>query len=259
MERVNGEKLAPLSRSALRAPLEWKPSPLLGLRPRRPSRSSTPSPPSAPILGLLLRATDCAKEPLDRLPHLFSNHVADHGEPVGTTIGGKVDVTPELGRRGRPAAALAPPPRLARPCDDPPDLAPLCILRPLPPARCEHPERCLPGEHPGRATRTRCGPRSGLAARQGRDCSLLPSRAGQFQRRWGLINLNPARRATRHNYPGFTVCVVEVVGGSVVVVAGGSEVVVGGSVVEVEEVVEVVGGSVVEVVVGGNVVVVSGG
>src|SRR5207247_1053310 len=34
--------------------------------------------------------------------------------PVGTTIGGKVDVTPELGRRGRPAAALAPPPRLAR-------------------------------------------------------------------------------------------------------------------------------------------------
>src|SRR5437667_4241003 len=115
------------------------------------------------------------------------------------------------------------------------------------------------GEHPGRATRTRCGPRSGLAARQGRDCSLLPSRAGQFQRRWGLINLNPARRATRHNYPGFTVCVVEVVGGSVVVVAGGSEVVVGGSVVEVEEVVEVVGGSVVEVVVGGNVVVVSGG
>src|SRR5437016_5424070 len=28
--------------------------------------------------------------------------------------GGKVDVTPELGRRGRPAAALAPPPRLAR-------------------------------------------------------------------------------------------------------------------------------------------------
>src|SRR5439155_14074973 len=36
--------------------------------------------------------------------------------PVGTTIGGKVDVTPELGRRGRPAAALAPPPRLARLC-----------------------------------------------------------------------------------------------------------------------------------------------
>jgi len=35
-------------------------------------------------------------------------------KPVGTTIGGKVDVTPELGRRGRPAAALAPPPRLAR-------------------------------------------------------------------------------------------------------------------------------------------------
>src|SRR2546428_3484377 len=50
------------------------------LRPRRPPWPSTPAPPSAAVLGLLLRATDCAKEPLDCLPHLFSNHVADHSD-----------------------------------------------------------------------------------------------------------------------------------------------------------------------------------
>src|SRR5437667_2039897 len=46
------------------------------LRPRRSSRS--PPPPSAPVLGLLLRPTDCAKQPLDSLLHLFPNHIADH-------------------------------------------------------------------------------------------------------------------------------------------------------------------------------------
>src|SRR2546425_10499134 len=50
------------------------------LRPRRASRSPPPAPPSAPILGPLLRATDCAKQPLDRLPHLFPHHVADHSD-----------------------------------------------------------------------------------------------------------------------------------------------------------------------------------
>src|SRR5205809_3715240 len=57
------------------------PTPPSRLRPRRPSRSPPPPPPpSAPILGLLLRATDCAKQPLDSLLHLFPNHVADHGD-----------------------------------------------------------------------------------------------------------------------------------------------------------------------------------
>ncbi len=50
-------------------------------RPRRSPRS--PPPPSAPpILGPLLRATDCAKQPLDRLLHLLPNHVADEGDEV---------------------------------------------------------------------------------------------------------------------------------------------------------------------------------
>src|SRR2546427_6021057 len=48
------------------------------LRFRRSSRSPPPAPPSAPVLGLPLRATDCAKEPLDGVLHLFPNHVADH-------------------------------------------------------------------------------------------------------------------------------------------------------------------------------------
>src|SRR2546425_4508889 len=48
------------------------------LRSRRPSPSPAPTPPSAPILGLLLRPTDCAKERLDSLLHLLPNHVADH-------------------------------------------------------------------------------------------------------------------------------------------------------------------------------------
>src|SRR2546422_2353282 len=52
------------------------------LRPRRPSWSSTPAPPSAPILGLLLRASDCTEQPLDRLLHLFADHVADEGDEV---------------------------------------------------------------------------------------------------------------------------------------------------------------------------------
>src|SRR5438094_5036952 len=52
----------------------------LVLRPRRSSRSSTPPPPSAPVLGLPLRATDCAKQPLDGLLHLVPNHVADHSD-----------------------------------------------------------------------------------------------------------------------------------------------------------------------------------
>src|SRR5881409_1267355 len=52
------------------------------LRPRRPSRSAPPAPPSAPILGPLLRASDCAKEPLDRLLHLIADDVADEGDEV---------------------------------------------------------------------------------------------------------------------------------------------------------------------------------
>src|SRR5437773_6791699 len=62
--------------------LGWTPWPTMHpcLRPRRSSRSSTPTTPSAPILGLLLRPTDCAKEPLDGLLHLFPNHVADHSD-----------------------------------------------------------------------------------------------------------------------------------------------------------------------------------
>src|SRR5882724_7831148 len=47
------------------------------LRSQWPSRSPSP-PPSAPVLGLLPRASDCAKQPLDRLLHLLPNHVADH-------------------------------------------------------------------------------------------------------------------------------------------------------------------------------------
>src|SRR5437667_5724829 len=50
------------------------------LRPRRPTWASTPPPPSTPIGRLLLRPTDCAKQPLDSLPHLFPNHVADHSD-----------------------------------------------------------------------------------------------------------------------------------------------------------------------------------
>src|SRR2546428_9714774 len=50
------------------------------LRPWRASRSSTPTPPSAPVLGLLLRPADCAKQPLDSLLHLLPNHVADHSD-----------------------------------------------------------------------------------------------------------------------------------------------------------------------------------
>src|SRR5947199_5233856 len=45
---------------------------------RWPSWPSTPTPPSAAVLGLLLRATDCAKEPLDRLPHLLADEVTHH-------------------------------------------------------------------------------------------------------------------------------------------------------------------------------------
>src|SRR2546427_7050264 len=41
----------------------------------------TPAPPAPPtILWLLLRATDCAKQPLDSLLHLLPNHVADHSD-----------------------------------------------------------------------------------------------------------------------------------------------------------------------------------
>ena len=58
------------------------PTPLLVLRPRWASRSPPPAPPSAPILGPLLRATDCAKQPLDRLPHLIVDDVADEGDEV---------------------------------------------------------------------------------------------------------------------------------------------------------------------------------
>src|SRR5438046_7757927 len=49
--------------------------------PRWPSGSPTP-PPSAPILGLLPRGTDCAKEPLDSLLHLIADDVADEGDEV---------------------------------------------------------------------------------------------------------------------------------------------------------------------------------
>src|SRR3989442_6483539 len=49
-------------------------------RPPRSSRSPPPPPPSAPVLGLLLQATDCAKQPLDSLLHLLPNHVADHSD-----------------------------------------------------------------------------------------------------------------------------------------------------------------------------------
>src|SRR5207247_8360028 len=50
------------------------------LRSRRASRSAPPTAAPAPVLGLLLRATDCAQEPLDRLLHLPPNHVADHSD-----------------------------------------------------------------------------------------------------------------------------------------------------------------------------------
>src|SRR5437667_939605 len=49
-------------------------------RSRWPSRSSPPAPPPAPILGLLLRSTDCAQQPLDSLLHLVPHHIADHSD-----------------------------------------------------------------------------------------------------------------------------------------------------------------------------------
>src|SRR5437870_4801055 len=73
----------------------WTPgSTPLALRPRRPSRSPPPAPPSAPILGLPLRTTDCAKQPLDRLLHLFADDVADEGDEVRRSRHG-----PSLGAR----------------------------------------------------------------------------------------------------------------------------------------------------------------
>src|SRR6266446_4075931 len=53
------------------------------LRSWRPSWSPPPPPPSAPILGLLLRPTDCAKQPLDGVLHLVADEVTHHAYEVG--------------------------------------------------------------------------------------------------------------------------------------------------------------------------------
>src|SRR5437773_6553807 len=63
-------------------PLPPLPSGRFVLRARRPSWSPPPPPP-APVLGLLLRATDCAKQPLDGLVHLFADEVTDHADEIG--------------------------------------------------------------------------------------------------------------------------------------------------------------------------------
>src|SRR2546422_6180770 len=78
-------------------------------------------------------------------------------------------------------------------------MAPLCPLRALPALGAEPSPFDLPGRQLCCAVGDQVSPSLRLAARQRRDCRLLPSRAGQLQRERGRLHHRPGRPALNHH------------------------------------------------------------
>ena len=78
-------------------------------------------------------------------------------------------------------------------------MAPVGALCPVPATRAQPPELHLSGRRRRSAIRTHVSLRSRGASGEGRYCRLLPSRAGQLQRRRGRVHHCPGRAALRHD------------------------------------------------------------